>query len=648
MKRVLTFVAIAICMISQMAFGQALQFIYDGVLRSYTVYNPPLAQNPGGHPLVIGLHGTGSDSPTFIATASLIQKANQERIIVACPDGLEHGLYTYFNIGGNFEELTNGTDDIGFIDALIDTMIKNYNIDTTRIYAMGFSNGSAMCYRVAAQLSHRIAAIGACSGQMEYEYCNPTYPVPIMHFHGLSDNLIPYEGNGNTIPPVEETIEIWRGINNCDSIPETIMDENGIFGRRWPSGNGQTDVILYTIEDQAHEWPRTGSLGISATDVIWDFLKLHTREAEPYHIETNLFSYDDKMRTYLVSNPPGNPGQNGRPLVIGLHCRTGSATGLLSYTNLLQKAQEENFIGVFPNALFHPIGTMWNVGSDYEWMTRGTDDVGFISALIDTMIENYDVDTTRIYTMGHSGGSMMSYRLAAELSHRIAAIGCVSAPMIYEFCDPDYKVPIIHFHGLSDTTMPYEGMEGDFVTYPPVDSCLALWQGINDCNATADTIYNDNGIVGKSWPSSDGNGDIQLYTVETCGHGWPDFDTYGISATDVIWDFLKIHTNTKTPSTQVEMDGFQSIPKHFKLYQNYPNPFNPSTRIRYRIFKPDKVILRIFNLAGQELDILVNEHQSAGDYEIIWYADNLPSGLYLYKMTVGQQFTETKKLILQK
>ncbi|MBC8181307.1 T9SS type A sorting domain-containing protein [candidate division KSB1 bacterium] len=563
---------------------------------------------------------------------------------MACPNALNHGNFTYFNAGGGFEELTNGTDDIGFISALIDTMIKNYDIDTARIYVMGFSNGSAMSYRVAAELSDKIAGIGAVSGQMTYEYCNPKFPVPIIHFHGLSDNFIPYEGNESNIPSVESIMEIWRGINNCSPIPDTIYNEPGIIGKKWTSFDGKSDIELYTIQDQEHEWPRTATLGISATDVIWDFLKVHNRSSVP-NIEAKQFMYDGEMRTYLVYDPSPNSG--GRPLVIGLHCHSGTAQGLLTYTDLLQKAQKENFIGVFPNGLFHPIGTAWNVGSSFEQFTRGTADVGFISALIDTMIKNYDVDTSRVYATGHSNGSMMSYRLAAELSHRIAAIGCVAAPMLYEFADPEFSVPIIHFHGLSDTTAPYEGKVKSHVTFPHMDSTLTTWRKINDCSSTPEIIMDENGILGKKWPSSDGKGDIVLFTIETCMHDWPVYEKYGIGATDAIWDYFELHT--KNIETHINASQRHVRSMDFKLYQNYPNPFNQKTIIRYKLPIDCHVELKIFNTLGQEVITLVDEEQKSGFYDIDWQATTNNSGLYFYSLKTksikGLSFEKSIKML---
>ena len=123
------------------------------------------------------------------------------------------------------------------------------------------------------------------------------------------------------------------------------------------------------------------------------------------------------------------------------------------------------------------------------------------------------------------------------------------------------------------------------------------------------------------------------------------YEKYGISATDVIWDYLKLHTRIIT--TNIERDDQHSIPAHFKLYQNYPNPFNPLTNIKYFQAKSNYIALRIYNLAGQEVATLVNEYQPAGDYEITWHPKGLPSGLYFYKMQAGEHF-EIKKLILQK
>lgn len=88
-------------------------------------------------------------------------------------------------------------------------------------------------------------------------------------------------------------------------------------------------------------------------------------------------------------------------------------------------------------------------------------------------------------------------------------------------------------------------------------------------------------------------------------------------------------------------------PAAFSLSQNYPNPFNPSTTIRYALPHAGVVTLKIFDVQGQELVTLVNEKQPAGEHAISWRADGLPSGLYLYRLQVGD-WMETRKMILAK
>ncbi len=90
-----------------------------------------------------------------------------------------------------------------------------------------------------------------------------------------------------------------------------------------------------------------------------------------------------------------------------------------------------------------------------------------------------------------------------------------------------------------------------------------------------------------------------------------------------------------------------SIPSHYILYQNYPNPFNPSTKIQYSIPQPSNVGIKVFDILGSEIKTLVSEEKPVGTYEIIWDAENLPSGVYFYQLK-AEEFIQTKKMILIK
>ncbi|MBN2281157.1 MAG: T9SS type A sorting domain-containing protein [Candidatus Marinimicrobia bacterium] len=97
----------------------------------------------------------------------------------------------------------------------------------------------------------------------------------------------------------------------------------------------------------------------------------------------------------------------------------------------------------------------------------------------------------------------------------------------------------------------------------------------------------------------------------------------------------------------VELDEDNHYPEKFSLSQSFPNPFNPATTLRYTLAKESHVVLTIYNNAGQKIDELVNEQQSAGYYSLNWNASAYPSGVYLYHISAGE-FTDTKKCILLK
>ena len=94
-------------------------------------------------------------------------------------------------------------------------------------------------------------------------------------------------------------------------------------------------------------------------------------------------------------------------------------------------------------------------------------------------------------------------------------------------------------------------------------------------------------------------------------------------------------------------DNKNPVPDKFELAQNYPNPFNPSTIIKFSIPSESHVVLKIYDMLGREVRIFLNEEKSPGTYSINFIAGNLPSGVYLYKLTAGK-YTDTKKLVLIK
>jgi hypothetical protein len=98
-------------------------------------------------------------------------------------------------------------------------------------------------------------------------------------------------------------------------------------------------------------------------------------------------------------------------------------------------------------------------------------------------------------------------------------------------------------------------------------------------------------------------------------------------------------------SSATDVGDESDVPRQFRLSQNYPNPFNPSTTIEYALPTTAQVSLKLYNALGEEVKELVNEMQTAGVKSVRLNAENLPSGVYLYKLVAGT-FRQSKKMIL--
>jgi polyhydroxybutyrate depolymerase len=158
------------------------------------------------------------------------------------------------------------------------------------------SNGAMMCYRLAAELSDRIAAIAPVAGTMALEACHPRRPVPVLHFHGTKDGLVLYGGPDERTPKnimflsVDATVRAWAAANGCPEAPAAV-DLLGPAGggttvqrRAYGPGKDGAEVVLYVIEGGGHTWPGRAApvkvLGKSATalsanDLIWEFFNKH-------------------------------------------------------------------------------------------------------------------------------------------------------------------------------------------------------------------------------------------------------------------------------------------------------------------------------------------------------------------------------------
>lgn len=355
-------------------------------------------------------------------------------------------------------------------------------------------------------------------------------------------------------------------------------------------------------------------------------------------------TYNSTNRTYLLHVPPSYVAGSPMPLVVAMHGGGGWGAQLENSSKLSIKADQAGFIVVYPEGVKNLIGIRtWNAGGCCSYaMQKNIDDVGFLSALIDTLTATYSIDTDRIYATGMSNGAFMSYRLACERSNKIAAIAPVAGSMNVSACSPIRGVPVIHFHSYLDTNVPYQGGIGSGASghyNPPIDSVLNVWADYSNCLIKNDTTYNGTDYTHVAWHGSDCNNEVHLYITQDGGHSWPggnatvtgDPASTAINANDLMWTFFEQHQlNCLTT-------GIENINEDKADLNIYPNPGNNVINL-----KSDKTFLKIevLNIHEQVVKSLNTQNKEAS-----LSISELPNGLYFVKVNLTNGNVWIGKLI---
>jgi polyhydroxybutyrate depolymerase len=272
----------------------------DGRTRTYRVHVPPQYDATAPTPVVLAYHGAMTNSRMMASFSGLSKKADEAGFVVVYPNGTGSGdVMLFWNAGGMRRRNGANADDVAFTAKTLDDLATVINVDPDRVYATGLSNGGMMCYRLAAELSDRIAAIAPVAGTMGVDDPDPKRPVPVLHFHGTSDRLVPFDGPDDrgrrivAIRSVDETMRIWAKIDGCPAepdiadLPDSVDDGTKVTCKIWGPGKDGAEVVLYTITGGGHTWPGkprvVGILGkstkdISANDLMWEFFQKHPRE----------------------------------------------------------------------------------------------------------------------------------------------------------------------------------------------------------------------------------------------------------------------------------------------------------------------------------------------------------------------------------
>jgi polyhydroxybutyrate depolymerase len=257
----------------------------DGIQRDYILYVPANYTGATAVPLLFNFHGFTSNASQQMFYGDFRSIADTAGFIIVHPEGtLDNNGVTHFNVGWG----ASTVDDVAFSSALIDSISAQYNINQDRVYSTGMSNGGFMSFKLACELSSRIAGIGSVTGSilpLTLSNCNGVHPTPIMQIHGTADATVPYGGGAGWTEPIGSLVDYWANFNNCTSTPVienmpniSIVDGSTVEKFSYLNGYNCTEVIHYKITNGSHTWPGSvfpsagTNYDINASIEVWNFV----------------------------------------------------------------------------------------------------------------------------------------------------------------------------------------------------------------------------------------------------------------------------------------------------------------------------------------------------------------------------------------
>lgn len=265
-----------------------------GLEREYLLYVPGSYDRTTPSPLVISLHGGALWGAAQQEISQWNRVAESQGFIVVYPSGLGRRGPRAWRAGGG----PGSMRDVRFISELIDTLRARYNIDPTRIYADGLSNGAGMAFLLSCTLSDRIAAVGVVAAAifLPWSECSARRAVPMIAFHGTADRVTRYHGGKswvapNVFPDIPEWVNAWAQRNRCAPNPIDSAVATDVTRRAYAHCADDAAVVLYTVRGGGHTWPGGGrgpewfigrtSRSIDASSQMWAFFREHPLLTQP-------------------------------------------------------------------------------------------------------------------------------------------------------------------------------------------------------------------------------------------------------------------------------------------------------------------------------------------------------------------------------
>ena len=333
------------------SFLESETLVHDGLTRWYDLYVPDgLAATPV--PLLLVLHGGTQSNDVLRSGAALRLRAlaDDERFVLALPNGTSSadgtsgpsGSFNWNDCRSDAGPAATTADDTGFIAALVDAIAARLPVDAERVYVAGASNGGMMAYRLALELSDRIAAVAASIANLPARSeCvdAPAAPLSVLIMNGTADPIMPWAGgqvagNRGLVLSAEATRDFWRERLGTNPTPQHVdfpdLDPNDagtVSSDRYVGGREGSEVLFYTVAGGGHvppgiAYPASGAQNrdIEAFDEYWRFLSAQRRSGVGRRASGIQLSPD--RRQVLVSKDVGD-----ERWAIGYEEASGALTG---------------------------------------------------------------------------------------------------------------------------------------------------------------------------------------------------------------------------------------------------------------------------------------------------------------------------------
>ena len=247
---------------------------YDGINREYLLYIPDSYDGITSIPLMLNFHGFGGSASEYMIEADMRSLAESDTFILVYPQGSYLNGYPHWNACPTGGDNKSDANDFGFVESMINEISSQFNVDMERIYAAGYSNGSMMAYGLANYKSELISAVASVSGGMLDCTGNTSHPMPIVHLHGTSDIILPYNGSFGW-NSAQSTLDYWINFNNTTINPNiSTYNSEGMTIEHYVYGQGDNSVSVehYKYIGGDHGWFRALYQGQSTSELVWNFV----------------------------------------------------------------------------------------------------------------------------------------------------------------------------------------------------------------------------------------------------------------------------------------------------------------------------------------------------------------------------------------